>query len=256
MPMTTDDWPDEPDLYPYQASQVLPAQRLLVLAPHPDDEVLGCGGLMAAMLAQGAKVQVVIASDGALGGDATVRERESTAAARVLAGNSAPPELAFWRLPDRGLASSAGLAARLQHLIASAGPDCVLLPSPFEIHPDHRALCLAGLLAMRAVGAGRELLCYEVGQPLLPDVLIDITPYVERKKAALCCFGSQLAVQAYDDQVLGLNRYRAYTLGPLVTHAEAFLRVSQQDLQGGVQSVLDAVDRRLRSRFGARPVPS
>lgn len=253
--MHTADWPEEPALYPYSAVHTLPAQRLLVLAPHPDDEVLGCGGLVAAMLARGAAVQLVIVSDGALGGDAAVRERESTAAAQVLAGDLPPPELAFWRLPDRGLASSADLVPRLQHLIRSAAPDCVLLPSPFEIHPDHRALCLAGLLAMQAEGAGCDLLCYEVGQPLIPDVLVDITAQVERKKAALRCFGSQLAVQAYDEQVLGLNRYRAYTLGPLVTHAEAFMHVSRQDLQGGVGSLLDAVDRRLRVRFGTGHMP-
>ncbi|MBK9363548.1 MAG: PIG-L family deacetylase [Rubrivivax sp.] len=254
MPTNAADWPEEPALYPYHALQALPAQRLLVLAPHPDDEVLGCGGLVAAMLAQGATVQVVIVSDGALGGDAAVRERESMVAAQVLAATSAPPEMVFWHLPDRGLASSVDLDLRLQRLIDSSAPDCVLLPSPFEIHPDHRALCMAGLLAMQASGAGRDLLCYEVGQPLIPDVLVDITAQVERKKAALRCFGSQLAVQAYDEQVLGLNRYRAYTLGPTVTHAEAFLRVSRQELKGGVQSLLDAVDRRLRVRFGFDPV--
>lgn len=255
MPTSTANWLDEPALYPYAAVQTLPAQRLLVLAPHPDDEVLGCGGLIAAMLARGAAVKVLIASDGSLGGDASLRERESVAAAQVLAGDSALLELIFWRLPDRGLASTEDLASRLEHFIVSAASDCVLLPSPFEIHPDHRALCLAGLRAMQVAGGGRELLCYEIGQPLMADVLVDITAQIERKRAALQCFGSQLAVQAYDEQVLGLNRYRAYTLGPRVSHAEAFMRIPRQDLQGGVWSVLDAVDRRMRVRFGSGHVP-
>ena len=246
-------WADvaEPDLVPYHAVPVLPTRRLLVLAPHPDDEVLGCGGLMAALLAQGVPVQVVIASDGGQGGDAAVREQESLAAAQALAEGALPAQTQFWRLPDRGLAQATELVPRLQHLLATASADHVLLPSPFEIHPDHRALCVAGLHALRQAGTGAEVLFYEVGQPLMPDVMVDITPQLERKRAALRCFPSQMAVQAYDEQLLALNRYRAYTLGSAVSHAEAFQRVTAAELQGGLLAVLDGVQARLRRRFGA-----
>lgn len=254
--MNPTDWPDEASLYPYTAVTSLPARRLLVLAPHPDDEVLGCGGLIAATLAQGAEVQVVIVSDGGQGGDAAQRERESIAAADVLAGGRARLELTFWRLPDRGLATVAGLAQRLRGLVSSSAADCVLLPSPFEIHPDHRALCLAGLQALRDAERGSDLLFYEVGQPLMPDVLVDITAQFERKRAALRCFTSQLAVQAYDEQVLGLNRFRAYTLGPAVSHAEAFRRVPHAELRRGLDAVLQGFDTGLRARFGREPRPA
>jgi LmbE family N-acetylglucosaminyl deacetylase len=254
--MNSADWPDEASLYPYGAVTSLPARRLLVLAPHPDDEVLGCGGLIAAMLAQGAEVQVVIVSDGGQGGDAAQRERESIAAAAVLAGGRASLKPVFWRLPDRGLAMVAGLAQRLQGLISSSAADCVLLPSPYEIHPDHRALCLAGVQALRGAEGGPELLLYEVGQPLMPDVLVDITAQFERKRAALRCFTSQLAVQAYDDQVLGLNRFRAYTLGPAVSHAEAYRRVTHAQRRGGLDAVLQGFDTGLRARFGLGPRPA
>lgn len=241
----------EPELVPYQALTVLPARKLLVLAPHPDDEVLGCGGLMAALLAHGASVQVVIASDGGQGGDAAVRERESLAAAQELGTAPAVPQLEFWRLADRGLAMDTSLVPRLQHRLARSEADCVVLPSPFEIHPDHRALCLASLHALRSAGLSADVWFYEVGQPLMPDVLVDITPQIERKRAALRCFASQMAVQAYDEQMLGLNRYRAYTLGPSVSHAEAFQRVPAAAVAGGLDAVFDSIDTRLRSRFGA-----
>lgn len=244
------EWPAEPALCPYAAQPTLDARRLLVLAPHPDDEVLGCGGLVAAMLSVGAQVHVVIASDGGLGGDAAVRERESNEAARVLAGSGSAPELQFWRLPDRQLAAVPDLAARLQSLIRHVDPDCVLMPSMFEVHPDHRALFQAGIQAIPAAGDQTQLLLYEVGQPLMPDVLVDITPQLERKRRALLCFGSQLRQQAYDDQLLGLNRYRAYTLGPRVTHAEAYMQVPRADWPGGLPAVLRTVEKRLRHRFG------
>ena len=202
------------------------------------------------MVGAGATVQVVIVSDGGLGGDAVAREGESLTAAKALAGRHRPPELTFWRLQDRGLASTRDLVGRLENLIGRAAADVVLLPSPFEVHPDHRALCHAGLRAMQTVGGRSELLCYEVGQPLMPNLLVDITPQVDRKRAALRCFPSQLAQQSYDEQLLGLNRYRAYTLGPGVTHAEAYMRVSPHDLQAGLPALLATLDRRLRSRFG------
>ena len=243
-------WPLEPDLIPYSATQTLAARRLLVLAPHPDDEVLGCGGLIASMLAHGADVQVVIVSDGAQGGDATQRERESIAAAQVLAAGAGTLRPVFWHLPDRGLADVVDLAPRLTQLIMSCGADCLLLPSPFEVHPDHRALCAAGLQGLRDANGPAELLFYEIGQPLMPNVLIDISHQLERKRAALRCFSSQLAVQAYDDQVLGLNRFRAYTLGPAVTHAEAYQRVDVVALRAGLAGVLQEIGARLRGHFG------
>lgn len=245
MPMQT----AEHELVPYSALRSLPAHRLLVLAPHPDDEVLGCGGLIAATLAERGLVQVLIVSDGGRGGDPDERERESRAAAAVLADGRPGLELSFWRLPDRAVADEPALVSRLQHLVRSTAPDAVLVPSPFEIHPDHRAVCLAGLHALRGAGPC-ELLFYEIGQALMPDLLVDITPQLALKRAALRCFASQMAGQAYDEQLLGLNRFRAYTLGPAVTHAEAFQRVPAQAVSGGVPAVLHDIEGRLRRRLG------
>src|SRR5207244_5039324 len=58
----------------------LRGERLLVLAPHPDDEVIGCGGLVALHLRDARSVRVVVATDGAAAGDAAQREAESRAA--------------------------------------------------------------------------------------------------------------------------------------------------------------------------------
>lgn len=243
-------WPDEPSIYPYQALGSLPARRLLVLAPHPDDEVLGCGGAIAAALHAGAQVEVVVLSDGGLGGDPVQREAESRAAAQVLsAGAGGSLALHFWRLPDRSLATDLTLAARLAAHIGAGAAELLLLPSPHEIHPDHRGLCLAALRAVQAIAWSGELMCYEIGQPLQADCLLDLTPWLARKQQALRCFASQLAQQAYDEQLLGLNRYRAYTLGPQVTHAEAFQRIERQAWHRGLAGVLEAGQARLRARY-------
>src|SRR5438046_7255856 len=68
----------------------LRGERLLVLAPHPDDEVIGCGGLVAQHLAEGRSVRVVVATDGGQAGVAAEREEETRNALAILCGAGNP----------------------------------------------------------------------------------------------------------------------------------------------------------------------
>jgi LmbE family N-acetylglucosaminyl deacetylase len=243
----------EHELVPYRALAPLPVERLLVLAPHPDDEVFGLGGMLALAADQGCRVSVIVLTDGGAGGDAAVRERESRAAAAALGYDRGTDALRFWRLPDRGLNPDEALVQRIGREIEALRPQWVLAPSPFEIHPDHRATCRAAIDAVAGAwsgqGAAPQLGFYEVGQPLMPNVLVDITPVLARKRAAIACFGSQLDVQHYDEQVLALNRYRAYTLGTAVSHAEA-LWLPGTLAPGGALAVLGALQVRLARQLG------
>jgi LmbE family N-acetylglucosaminyl deacetylase len=207
----------EPDLLPYQTA-VPRARSVLVLAPHPDDEVFGCGGTLVQMKAAGATVIEVILTSGDQAGDAAVREAESCAASATL-GLSVPR---YWRLPDRGVTASVHLVERLVDEVAANGVDLILAPSPWEIHPDHRAACQLASEAARRLGGAVRLGFYEVGVPLRPNCLCDITACVPLKRQAMDCFASQMLLQDYGEQVLALNRFRSYTLGHGVTHAEAF----------------------------------
>src|SRR5450759_741755 len=65
--MRSSDFPDERDLMPYEASSFV-ASRVVVFAPHPDDEVFGCGGALADLRDRGARVDVVLVTDGAAAG--------------------------------------------------------------------------------------------------------------------------------------------------------------------------------------------
>lgn len=219
----------EDKLIPGHAVPLIPARAVLVLAPHADDEVFGCGGALAGHAAAACPVTVIVVSDGAYAAaDAgaraariAVREAESAAAAAVL-GYPAPQ---FWQLPDRGVVYGEDLISRIQTAIAAAAADLVYAPALSEMHPDHRALAMAAVEAVRRCAAerpGLRLAMYEVGVPLAPNVLLDITAQIEQKAAAMRCFASQLAVQAYDAHIAALNRYRTYTLPATVQAAEAF----------------------------------
>src|SRR5574337_1017696 len=122
-----------------------PKGRVLVLAPHADDESLGCGGALALHHRQGDGVKVVVATDGAAGDPLgyykdydyrELRRGEARRAAAILGIN----ELVFWGYPDGKLAEARDLSERLASLLAADRPDIVYRPSTREIHPDQWAL--------------------------------------------------------------------------------------------------------------------
>jgi LmbE family N-acetylglucosaminyl deacetylase len=207
----------EPDLLPYRAECPV-ARSVVVLAPHPDDEVFGCGGTLVQMQAAGASIRQIVLTSGDRAGDALAREAESLSAGQVL--GLPPPE--FWRLPDRGVEISTALVTRLVDVLRSLEADMLLAPSPWEVHPDHRAACQLAQEAAACLSRSLRLGFFEVGVPLRPNCLTDITAVVDRKMQAMQCFTSQMVLQNYADQVLALNRFRSYTLPPAMTHAEAF----------------------------------
>jgi LmbE family N-acetylglucosaminyl deacetylase len=222
---------EEHKLVPYEAVREIPARSVLALAPHPDDEVLGCGGALARHAAAGVAVRVAVATDGAFGetgrarGKLAERRRaESRAAASILG----YPEPEFWGLPDHGLVYGEPLVQRILDALGDA--DLVYAPALTEMHPDHRALGMAAVEAVRR-RPGVRIALYEVGVPQRPTLLLDISDLAARKREASRAFASQLERQDYDDHIAALNRFRTYTLPAEVTAAEAYAVVSAEELQ-------------------------
>ena len=117
--------------------------NVLVIAPHPDDEAIGCGGAICLHQERGDRVTAVFLTSGELGlkhlsrDEAwRVREGEAETAAEVL-GIAA---LVFLRLPDWDMDEAVDDAAMaLRPVLERDPPDMVYLPHPGEWHPDHRA---------------------------------------------------------------------------------------------------------------------
>src|SRR5436309_181654 len=213
----------EAEAIPFEP-QDLRGERLLVLAPHPDDEVIGCGGLVALHLRERRKVHVVIATDGAQAGDAAQRESESRAALASLGDAT----IEFLRFPDRKLADARELDDRISAILREWKPDLIAVPSPLEIHPDHVALSRAfcDLIARDAslfaeLGVARVAF-YEVSAPPRPNALVDITSVADVKYAAIAMHASQSAMRDYTSYARGLNTWRTMTMPPHVKFAEAF----------------------------------
>ncbi len=220
----------------------LPGERVLVLAPHGDDESVGCGGTVAALCAAGQAVRVVILTDGSLGSRAVrelrdsdprkdalraelreTRAREARAALDVLGVRQAD----FLDVPDGALtATFPGLAERLAAILREFAPQLILLPFPTDRHRDHAATAGCLLAALERLGQppGPEVQWagYEVWTPGHPNVLVDISAHAATKRAAIAAYASQTAELPLADGALALNRFRAVSglLGD--GHAEAF----------------------------------
>ena len=61
--------------------------------------------------------------------------------------------------------------------------------------------------------------------------LVDISPHIDSKNAAMACYASQLELQSYDEHIRSLNRYRSYTLGGQIKFAEAYWLVDTETLR-------------------------
>jgi LmbE family N-acetylglucosaminyl deacetylase len=175
----------------------------VIVAAHPDDEVLGAGGLIAALAASGARLRLVAVTDGegshrGRADRATLaRRRTAETAAALRALGAETTDVVRLGLPDSGLADREDeLTAVLGRLIA--GFDLCLAPWDRDMHPDHEA---AGRAARRARGAW--FLCYPIwmwhwaspGDRRVPwDRALRVplaAPTAARKRAAIGCFASQ-----------------------------------------------------------------
>ncbi len=138
---------------------------LVIIAPHPDDESLGCGGLISLACAEGRPVKVIVVSDGTGSHPRSrayprtrlrgLREREARRAASAL--GLAPRHVAFLRLPDRFVPSE-GQAARVavQRIVDAArkiDATALFVSWRHDPHCDHQAAYLLARAAQRELGA-------------------------------------------------------------------------------------------------------
>jgi LmbE family N-acetylglucosaminyl deacetylase len=181
----------------------------LVLAPHPDDETLGCAVTMMRRIEAGSAVHVIIASDGgkwppsrADADNVETRRSELERACGILGLD--PAAVTHLGFPDTGLATrSEELTDAIADAIVWLRPDDVLTTSVHDTHGDHAALGRASLRAASSTGA--RLLVYPIWQLLRPGSLlrtwrasgrpetVRTEGFLDRKVAAIHEFSSQLA---------------------------------------------------------------
>jgi bacillithiol biosynthesis deacetylase BshB1 len=188
---------------------------VLVLAAHPDDAEIQCGGTILQLVAAGRRVAIVDLSRGEKGtyGDPTTRAEECAAATRLL-GVQLRENLG---LPDTELRDDARAQAAVVGVLRRLRPALLLAPLAHDLHPDHEA---AGQVARRAFfTAGLKNVHPELGAPFRPELLahfpghlpaeptfcVDISEFEERKHAAIACYATQFPAGQRAHFVRGLD---------------------------------------------------
>ncbi len=223
----------------------LDIQALLVIAPHPDDESLGCGGMIAAACAAGVPVTVLIVSDGAGSHPNSVayppdrlralREAETLEATAEL--GLAPDCVTFLRLPDRFVPSDGVQAQAAVAAMVAAAPGghaaTIAVTWPHDPHCDHQAaFALARHAHLRLPGS--KLLAYpiwglsrprheRIAQSEIGGFRLAISEYLPAKRRAIAAHRSQTTSLIGDDPT-GF-RLTAQDLARFDGPSEIFLKV-------------------------------
>ncbi|SHE74698.1 PIG-L deacetylase family protein [Chryseobacterium sp. OV279] len=215
--------------------------RVVVIAPHADDEIIGCGATIARHIQSGDEVTVIIATNASLGAPELFSQEmiESTRSEAVAAHQFlGVKETIFLEFPAPALNAfpEFKISVEISKVFQKIKPTHLYLPHPGDIHQDHKAVYRASLVAARPQGEDKVLniYCYETlsetewtpmqEKAFVPNHFVNVTDVFAKKTEAMKFFGSQIkkfphsrSIEAFE----ALAMYRGATVG--VERAEAFV---------------------------------
>lgn len=187
-------------------------KKVLVIAAHPDDEVLGCGGTMAKLAADGCEVNVLIVTDGSSSQYADSdnlqqiiddKKKETWNCAQTLG----VKQVYYGELPDMRLDTVPHTAINkvIESAIDQLKPDTVFTHFWGDVNMDHQNVYKSTLVAVRPVMGQtvKEVYCYRVPSStewtpsktdtmFMPDVFVDISDVAEQKYEAFSKYSTEL----------------------------------------------------------------
>lgn len=189
-----------------------PKGNVLVLSPHSDDDVIGCGGTIFAHKAQQDEVIIYY-----LTGGGTLREKEAQKASNILG----VKKLIFSNSKDNEISNSKKQIDQLVKIIVKYQPRIIYAPSSLDPNPDHFETAQVLASALHKIDFKGRIFSYEVWSPIHANRIINITDSIERKILALKEHKSQITSRSYIKAMQGLAQYRAgmFNAGE---YAEAF----------------------------------
>ena len=190
-------------------------KNILVISPHPDDEVIGCGGTLAKKISEGYRIEVIFLTSGEKGINGKseeeakrIREQESVEVSGFFNFN----KIEFWEQKDGELYPTNDLIFRLKRHIEQYSPHEIFVTHFEEQHPDHHN---AAVLVKEAISTIKptllipEVWMFEVWTPLQEmDLIVDISEFIEIKRKGVQMYKSQCRILKFDEAIIGLNRYR------------------------------------------------
>lgn len=218
--------------------------NVLIIAPHPDDEVLGCGGTIRRLSSNGRDVYVLVVTRGTpkmYAEERIVNVRNEAKQAHAILGVRETVFLDF-HAPELDITSQADIAKSIYEVIGRLGIEELYIPHRGDIHSDHRQVFNAALVASRPVGNNntvKSIYTYETlsetewappfgDDAFIPTRFINIADHFEFKLQAMQCFKSQLRSFPNPrslETIEALAKFRGATVG--FERAEAFMVVRE-----------------------------
>ena len=214
--------------------------KTLVIVAHPDDEVLGCGGLIAKLINQGEQVRVVFVAEGSsCRHESLSKQAQEEINFRNQCGIKALASLGvsshkFYNLPCGRLDKEPiiEIAKIIEKEISDYKPTTVLTHSSNDVHNDHKIIYTAVVQATRPVGTiVKNLLSFEILsstewnyiEVFKPNIFVDVTSTINAKINAMHCYSSEQPKYPHprsDQVIMSLASMRGSQSG--VEYAEGF----------------------------------
>lgn len=233
------------------------SRKVLVIAAHPDDEILGCGGTIARHTREGDEVHVLIMAEGITSRDSErnreAREEELSAlrrAAREANQAIGVEQLTLDAFPDNRMdtVSRLDVTKRVERAIVGVQPEVVYTHHCGDVNIDHRRIHDAVVTSCRPMPGAtevRELMFFEVASstewqppgsaaPFVPNWFVEISDHLKTKLDALRIYESEMRPWPHARSIEAVThqaRWRGATIG--VGAAEAFVLGRRLRLQGG-----------------------
>ena len=213
-----------PEDLPVRDLSAIDRQRVVVVAPHPDDETLGCGGAISLLCDRNYDVRILVISDGTLSHPnsqkypapalQSLREQETLTALSILGVERSA--VTFLRLKDGSVPTLTAFnfpraKTLCQAYLKTALPDTIFIPWRFDPHADHRATWQLIQAAILSLGITPQVIEYPIWdwdiqqQQKTPDLVqisgwrLNIEPVLDRKCQAIAAYRSQLGQLIDDD---------------------------------------------------------
>jgi N-acetylglucosamine malate deacetylase 1 len=225
--------------------------KYLVVAAHPDDEILGCGGSMARWVSEGHEVHVLIMAEGATSRDASrdtsAKQGELKAlkkAALDASDEIGTTSLEFLDFPDNRMDSLdlLDVIKSVEKKVQEIKPSIVLTHHSGDLNVDHSIINRSVLTACRPEQKStvKKIMSFEVNSStewqspgyddFVPNLFIDITNFLEKKLRALDCYKSEMKEEPHPRSIQGvrnLAKLRGYSVG--LPYAESFMVIREID---------------------------
>ncbi len=220
-------------------------KRILIIAPHPDDDVIGMGGTIAVKSKEGYKFTIVYVTNG--GGSSKsveykdlskeemieLRKKEAEQSILPLVDDVKTVKQLFLGMDSKDLFEKPELyTGELSKIIHNKKFAEIYIPYPEDRHATHSAVASLSLDSIREHIKDPEIYAYETWDPIPVvgnTVFVDISKYYKQKLSAVSCHKSQCSITPFDEGIIAKNRYNAVfkdiNSKNKMEYAEIFLRL-------------------------------